>query len=171
MLHFIKKKKSIKKKKNEIFISAWWLDGFFFCHYFYSHHATELSKKALSEQQTQFLQCQEHFLWIHKLMKTVGSLKQFNKKQTHVWMDMGVKIKKQQSSEKTRAQENEQHKTVPSNLSVSFKDLWFLTCKCSVRKHLVLMLIKWHNHPKIAQAEFRIVSTVMVLHWHLLLEA
>lgn len=38
------------------------LIAFLFRHYFYSHHATELSKKALSEQQTKFLQCQEHFL-------------------------------------------------------------------------------------------------------------
>lgn len=53
-----------------------------FGHYFYSHRATKLSNKALSEQQIQLLQCQEHFLWIHKLKKTVGSLKQFNKKQT-----------------------------------------------------------------------------------------
>lgn len=64
-------------------------------------HATELGNKSLSEQQTQLPQSQEHFLWIHKPKKTVGSLKQFNKKQTHAWADTGVEIKRHRSSKKT----------------------------------------------------------------------
>ncbi len=145
-------------QKNEMHWNQLMYGVSIFGHYFYSHRATKLSKNALSEQQIQLLQCQEHFLWIHKLKKTVGSLKQFNKKQTHAWMNTGVEIKKQQSSEK-----QEQHKTVPRSLSVSFKDMWYSTCKWFVRRHLVLMLIRWHNHPKIARVEFRMGSIVMVL--------
>lgn len=56
-------------------------------------------KKTLSEQT---VSAEPGDLWIHTLKKTAGSLKQFNKTQTDAWKEMGVKIKRRQSSEKTR---------------------------------------------------------------------